>query len=456
MSHNHYLIDRYEKKLNFGLDKLNTNPDLPFVHGIALHPQLILLKDVQYFIDNNINFIYPISALDTKIFYKAPPMLSSAVIKACNSGLCKVGIFFDTEGTEYGDPHFKWFKKFAVKNKLDFTNFFFSHGNRILAKSYMKYLKGKEPSITILKYSHFQDFPWFLYNGADVAPSKRDIIVHFMKNLVHNREVNKEKHFLCLNRVPRAGRLLIFAVIASNRKLDSKSILSIGSGDNSPNRDNQHKYISLNSDLRDLQPWDVTEEEIIPSRLQTFMNSYDWDKRSYILDNLEDTNKALSINLDFHRSTFVNIVTETLYSNKTIFFSEQIFKPIYMLQPFILIGNPHSLKELKKLGYKTFDKWWDESYDEEENLTKRILQIEKILKKISKLTPDELFSWTTAMENTLIHNYSVLFFEPKQESLDYFNFLNFNKPFERSVSTVLIEKPVKVKKALPEGFRSFI
>lgn len=455
MSHNHYLIDRYEKKINFGLDKLNTNPDLPFVHGIAIYPQLTLCKDVQYFIDNNINFIYPIATLNGKIFYKAPPMLSNAVIKACNSGLCKVGIFFDSEGTEEGDPHFKWFEKFAHKNTLNFTNFFFSHGNRILAKSYMKYLRGKEPKVTILKYSHFQDFPWFIYNGQGTSPTKLDIIVHFMRNLVHNREVHKEKHFLCLNRVPRAGRLLIFAVIASNRKLDSKSILSIGSGDNSPETNNYHKFVSFSHDIQG-QPPSEKEQKIVPSRLQNFINSYDWDERSHILDNLEDTNKALSINLDFHQSTFVNIVTETLYSNKTIFFSEKIFKPIYMLQPFILIGNPHSLKELKKLGYKTFDRWWDESYDEEENLIKRVLKIEKILKKISKLTPDELFSWTTAMEDTLVHNYSVLFFEPKQESLDYFNFLSFNKPFVKSVSTVLIEKPVKVKKALPEDLRSLI
>ena len=446
MSHNHYLIDKYEKKINFGLDKFNNNPDLPFVHGIAIHPRITLYKDVQYFIDNNINFIYPISALDTKFFYKAPPMLRQSVIKACNSGLCKVGIFYDTEGTEEGDPHFKWFEKFADKNNLNFTNFFFSHGNRILAKSYIKYLKGKEPKVTILKYSYFQDFPWFVYNGQDASPTKKDIIVHFMRNLVHNREVHKEKHFLCLNRVSRAGRLLIFAVIASNRKLDSKSILSIGSGDNSPKPTNKHNYVSITSPAMG-EPLNKQDTESIPSRLQNFINSYDWDERSHILDNLEDTNKALSINLDFHQSTFVNIVTETLYSNKIIFFSEKIFKPIYMLQPFILIGNPHSLKELKKLGYKTFDRWWDESYDEEDKLVERVLKIEKVLKKLSKLSTDELHVMTLAMEDTLIHNYSVLFFEPKQESLDYFNFLSFNKPFEKSV---------KVKKALPEGLRSLI
>ena len=34
---------------------------------------------------------------------------------------------------------------------------------------------------------------------------------------------------------------------------------------------------------------------------------------------------------------------------------------------------------------------------------------------------------TTAMEDTLVHNYSVFLLEPKQESLDYFNLLSFNQ-----------------------------
>ena len=33
---------------------------------------------------------------------------------------------------------------------------------------------------------------------------------------------------------------------------------------------------------------------------------------------------------------------------------------------FLVSGmNPHYLKKLKELGFKTFDSWWDESYDSE-------------------------------------------------------------------------------------------
>ena len=93
-----------------------------------------------------------------------------------------------------------------------------------------------------------------------------------------------------------------------------------------------------------------------------------------------------------------------------------------MLQPFILIGNPNSPKELQEMGYKTFNKWWDESYDEEIELVTRISKVEKILKELSKLSVDELHKITQEMEETLVHNFNRFLFDIKQETLDYLNF----------------------------------
>ena len=51
----------------------------------------------------------------------------------------------------------------------------------------------------------------------------------------------------------------------------------------------------------------------------------------------------------------------------TIFISEKTWKPIMVGHPFIMVGNKNNLKFLKDLGYKTFDKWIDESYDDIED-----------------------------------------------------------------------------------------
>jgi hypothetical protein len=80
-----------------------------------------------------------------------------------------------------------------------------------------------------------------------------------------------------------------------------------------------------------------------------------------------------------------------------------------MCQPFIIFGNPYSIKKLKELGYKTFDKWWDESYDNETNIDERFKKIITILESISEWDMDKCFRIKKEMEEILIHNYLNMF-----------------------------------------------
>ena len=47
-----------------------------------------------------------------------------------------------------------------------------------------------------------------------------------------------------------------------------------------------------------------------------------------------------------------------------IFLTEKIYKPIICGSPFFVLGNRGTISELRNMGFKTFDKWWDESYDD--------------------------------------------------------------------------------------------
>ena len=69
-----------------------------------------------------------------------------------------------------------------------------------------------------------------------------------------------------------------------------------------------------------------------------------------------------------------NIVSETLI-NEEIFITEKIWKPIIAQQMFVVHGRQHYLKNLRELGFKTFDGIIDESYDEESDPEKRINKI---------------------------------------------------------------------------------
>lgn len=107
-----------------------------------------------------------------------------------------------------------------------------------------------------------------------------------------------------------------------------------------------------------------------------------------------------------YENSFLSLVSETLYKNNTIYFSEKTFKPISQHHPFILVSSKNSLSKLKQMGYQTFDKWWDESYDECDNHIDRIDMICKILLDLKSKSYDELKKIKLEMRDVLIHNYN--------------------------------------------------
>ena len=82
--------------------------------------------------------------------------------------------------------------------------------------------------------------------------------------------------------------------------------------------------------------------------------------------------------------TFLNIIPETFIdyekSNHGTFFpTEKTEKSIVAGQPFIIASTPGFLRGMKELGFKTFDTWWDESYDNEPDFSKRMDMVVKVL-----------------------------------------------------------------------------
>jgi hypothetical protein len=105
--------------------------------------------------------------------------------------------------------------------------------------------------------------------------------------------------------------------------------------------------------------------------------------------------------------SWVQVVSETYFYDeyKTLFISEKTFKVIASSQPFIIFGSKGSLKELKKLGYKTFDKWFDESYDDMDDYN-RMTAIIKVLKDIEKI--ENKIEWFSEMKEVLEHNKNLI------------------------------------------------
>jgi len=104
------------------------------------------------------------------------------------------------------------------------------------------------------------------------------------------------------------------------------------------------------------------------------------------------------IPLKVYNQTAYSIVAETNFDNDYSFYTEKIVKPILAERLFLVFSGQHYLKNLRSLGFKTFDGIIDESYDLILNPQQRFAEIfkqmqwliaqpqEHILKQIQPIT----------------------------------------------------------------------
>ena len=100
---------------------------------------------------------------------------------------------------------------------------------------------------------------------------------------------------------------------------------------------------------------------------------------------------------------FIEIVGETDILT-TNWITEKTVKNLFIGKPFIIMGAPGSLAKIKDLGFRTFDKWIDESYDEIENIHLRLEHIKKEIDRLAGKNLDELAAMSQEMTEVFVHN----------------------------------------------------
>lgn len=111
---------------------------------------------------------------------------------------------------------------------------------------------------------------------------------------------------------------------------------------------------------------------------------------------------------DFYRNVFCAVVNETRFAQPFANFSEKVLRPINFNLPFILVAPPFTLKLLKSYGFKTFDQWWPEDYDLEEDHSKRLYRIFEIIDYINNLSQTQIENIYNDMMPTLLFNSDML------------------------------------------------
>lgn len=319
--------------------------------------------------------------------------LSDKIKKAIKNNLCIIVINTSTEPSK--DKYLSSsLNNLATKYKLNKNNFKVLSGN--LIENNLPHNK-----YDIIPYLFFMEKPFFIIKELE---EKSDIF------LTINDNIKKfDKKILCYNRRPHSYRKYVFYELYHNKILK------------------ENCYLSLNTKLKPIVA--TMTDDNFKELSKEMINFYNKNKnKNWNFDNM-DSSKNLAFNFDYsiHKKTFLSLVTETCIENEVIFFSEKIFKPIYACQPFVICGNPNSLKKLREIGFKTFNNWWDESYDSELDFIKRFDLIKKILLEISLKNDEELIKMLSEMKPILKHNYHLFMNFDNQYFIDTFSGIFKNK-----------------------------
>lgn len=102
--------------------------------------------------------------------------------------------------------------------------------------------------------------------------------------------------------------------------------------------------------------------------------------------------------------TYFSVVSETSADDRWCFITEKTVRPMIYFHPFIVWGNPGTLKTLKDLGFETFPEFFDERYDNIKNSDMRMKMVLNNVKKLCELPIEEIHTLYQSVIPKLIHN----------------------------------------------------
>lgn len=272
-------------------------------------------------------------------------------------------------------------------------------GNLISNDQYQMWAKDriKGNQLKIIPYAHFE-------RDIQMNAENDGIIPTFDSNRQYKRS-NIIKTYNCLNKRPRTHRNWFYIELFKQNMLDYGLVSMNDYGTHISRLEN--KFVDTG--------WMKEARKRLPLLVYNQSNNEKGDL--YYINRITD-----QIFLD----TWVTVISEASFadSDETIFISEKTFKPIACMHPFIILGNRGSLVKLKEMGYKTFDGFINESYDNMSTLD-RMAAIIREVKRIHLI--EDKVQWLDSMRDILEHNFNVLHnskHTPNSAHTELFNYYN--------------------------------
>ena len=214
---------------------------------------------------------------------------------------------------------------------------------------------------------------------------------------------HKTKDFLYLNGKPHPHRVKLLNTLLKTTILDnslwSASCASQGWGDKEKKLDEKYE----------LPEW-----------------------RGLAVDGYDDSTRR--VHYPQYNTTICSLIPETLATNDFHYITEKTCKPLMAEHLFVVLAGRGYLRNMRSLGFRTFHDFFDESYDECDDIDERISKIVSTLEQIKKIDPLSLYNETKDIRK---HNRE-LFFDDKF-------YEEFNTSQVKTLESFFAKKDVQVR-----------
>lgn len=298
-----------------------------------------------------------------------------------------------------------WFFKSCAHFNISLSQIIYLTGNMDCSNQYASWADAtgnNQNKMLVIPHAHFENVIYEIsegYSHPHALPpglaTKRQLPNMDYHLTYKNDNLENIKMFNVLQKRPRVHRMWFFKYLV-DAELIENNIISMN--------EFNYQLTYFNDRVMDREDYDRLAK-LLP--LAPTDNPANYNKDNFTSG--EGGIYILSLNDQTMLDSWCTVVSEASYgkSELSCFLSEKTFKPIACSHPFIIVGSKGSLANLRKMGYKTFSPYIDESYDDLEDWD-RLEAITKEMVRLNQMTHTERVIWFKSLADILNYNYNML------------------------------------------------
>ena len=244
-------------------------------------------------------------------------------------------------------------------------------------------------------------WPSISYGGSaamDVKDLKENILLGLQTEKVHIKKDIKKTFGIFVHR-SQWDRLLLSSHLYSNHAMLTLQTYR-------KNLNNPADMVELGLDK---MFWMLSSSESLNStiikQVSNFLENLPFDQG--VEWNLPDQQSCVDENImSWYNQIFIDVVCEKMITGQTFFPTEKIARPLVAKTPFLIMAAPNYIKNLRRLGFRSFGEFWDEGYDYQQGV-QRVESIKCIIDNLGQLDSKQLQNMYQQMLPILEHNYKI-------------------------------------------------